>query len=41
MRTPMQVSDVQKSDLIIQRAVTFALLTLAATLVTAALGLYV
>ncbi len=37
----MHVSGVHKTDRIIQRAVTFALITLAATLVCAALVLYV
>ena len=41
MRTPMHASVVEKKDQLIQRALTFALLTLAATLVCAALVLYV
>ena len=41
MRTPMNVHAVEKKDQLIQRLLTAGLLTLAATLVGAALILYV
>jgi hypothetical protein len=41
MRTPMHVHAVEKKDQLIQRLLTAGLLTLAATLVGAALVLYV